>query len=95
MECSPPGSFCPWDFPGKNTGVGWPFLLQGIFLTQGSNLHHLDWQASSLPVSHQESPLIKCSGHGNEQSLFSNIIKTEFKVFILTFPVTIDEHRQI
>ena len=27
----------PWDFPGKNTGVGCHFLLQGIFLTQGSN----------------------------------------------------------
>ena len=25
------------DFPGKNTGVGCCFLLQGIFLTQGSN----------------------------------------------------------
>ena len=32
---------CPWDFPGKNTGVGCHFLLQGIFLTQGSNLHLL------------------------------------------------------
>ena len=29
---------CPWDFPGKNTGVGCHFLLQGIFLTQGFNL---------------------------------------------------------
>ena len=29
---------CPWDFPGKNTGVGCHSLLQGIFLTQGSNL---------------------------------------------------------
>ena len=28
---------CPWDSPGKNTGVGGHFLLQGIFLTQGSN----------------------------------------------------------
>ena len=28
---------CPWDFPGKNTGVGCHFLLQGIFLSQGSN----------------------------------------------------------
>ena len=25
---------CPWDFPGKNIGVGCHFLLQGIFLTQ-------------------------------------------------------------
>ena len=24
---------CPWDFPGKNTGVGCHFLLQGIFPT--------------------------------------------------------------
>ena len=30
--------FCPWDFPGKNTGVGCHFLFQGIFVTQGSNL---------------------------------------------------------
>ena len=29
----------PWDFPGKNTGVGCRFLLQGIFPTQGLNLH--------------------------------------------------------
>ena len=28
---------CPWDSSGKNTGVGCYFLLQGIFLTQGSN----------------------------------------------------------
>ena len=28
-------------FPGKNTGVGCHFLLQGIFRTQGSNLHLL------------------------------------------------------
>ena len=29
---------CPWDSPGKNTGVGCHALLQGIFPTQGSNL---------------------------------------------------------
>ena len=28
---------CPWDFPGKNAGVGCHFLLQGIFPSQGSN----------------------------------------------------------
>ena len=26
---------CPWDFPVKNTGVGFHALLQGIFPTQG------------------------------------------------------------
>ena len=29
---------CLWDSPGKNTGVSCHSLLQGIFLTQGSNL---------------------------------------------------------
>ena len=42
---------CPWDFPGKNTGVVCHFLLQGIFPTQGSNqglLHcrHIVYQLS-------------------------------------------------
>ena len=40
-------------FPSKNTGVGSHFLLQRIFPTQGSNLHHLHllhWQADSLPT---------------------------------------------
>ena len=46
---------CPWDFPGKNTGVGCHFLLQGIFLTQRWNLHFLSllhWQADSLSLCH-------------------------------------------
>ena len=28
---------CPWDSPGKRTGVGCHGLLQGVFLTQGPN----------------------------------------------------------
>ena len=48
---------CPWDCPGKNTGVGCHFLLQGIFLSQGQNshLHVLSpaLQVDSLPLSHQ------------------------------------------
>ena len=36
---------CPWDSPGKKTGVGCCALLQGIFPTQGSNpgLPHCRW----------------------------------------------------
>ena len=44
-------------FPDKNTGESCHFLLQGIFLTQGSNPHLLHWQADSLPLSHLGSPL--------------------------------------
>ena len=45
---------CPWNSPGKNTGVGCHALLQGVFPTQGSNpcLQHLQhWQAGSLPLA--------------------------------------------
>ena len=39
VDCSPPGSSVHGDSPGNNTGVGGCALLQGIFPTQGSNLH--------------------------------------------------------
>ena len=39
-----------------SSGLLFP-LLQGIFLTQGLNPHVLHWQADSLPLSHQGSPL--------------------------------------
>ena len=45
------------EFPGKNTGMGCHFLLQGIVLTQGLNLGLLHWQADSLPLSHLGSLL--------------------------------------
>ena len=41
MDCSLPGSSVHGDSPGKNTGVGCPALLQGIFLTQVSNSYPL------------------------------------------------------
>ena len=49
---------CPWNFPGENTGVGFHFLLQEIFLIQGLNpslLCLLCWQADSLPLWHLEA----------------------------------------
>ena len=55
---------CLWDSPGKNTRVGCQVLLQGIFLTQGSNLCLLcllHWQASSLPLA-PPGELHKCIG---------------------------------
>ena len=50
---------CPWDFLGKNTGVGCHLLLYGIFLNQGSNpwlLHFLHLWAGSLSLNHLGSP---------------------------------------
>ena len=58
MDCSPPGSSVHGDPPGKNTGVGCHFLLQGIFLTQGSNLHLQHWHTDSLLLHHLGSPIL-------------------------------------
>ena len=41
VDCSPFRLLCPWDSPGKSTGVGCHFLLWVTFPTQGSNLHLL------------------------------------------------------
>ena len=45
MDCSPPGSSCPWDPPGKNIEVGCHALLQGVFLIQGADPGRLHRQA--------------------------------------------------
>ena len=44
----------PWDSLGKNTGGGCHFLLQGIFLTQESNLRLLVFTAepAGKPLHH-------------------------------------------
>ena len=52
MDCSLRTLLCPWDFPGKNTGVGCHFPFQGIFPTQGANPRLLHWQVASLPLCH-------------------------------------------
>ena len=48
---------CPWNYSGKNTGVGCLVLLQGLFPTQGLNLCLLPWQVDSLPLSHLKSSI--------------------------------------
>ena len=50
-----------WDSPGKNTGVGCHALLQGIFLTRGSNPHLLHWQADSLSSEPPGKPRLQVS----------------------------------
>ena len=46
----------PWDFPGKKTRVSCHFLLQGIFLTQGSNSGLLHCRQTLLSLSDQGIP---------------------------------------
>ena len=49
---------CPWSSPGKNTGVGCHFLLQGFFPTQGLNLGLLPCRQTLYWLSHLGSPIL-------------------------------------
>ena len=69
MDCNLPGSSFHGNSPGKNSGVGWHALLQGIFPTQGSNpsLPHFRWILYHL--SHQGSPINTPNDTSNHVSL--------------------------
>ena len=75
MDCSPPGSSVHGDSPGKDTGVGNLFLLQGI-PTQG-----IPTQESSqgLPALQADSLLAELSG------------KPSLAYAILNFPLLVLE----
>ena len=49
---------CPWNSPGRNTGVGCHSHLQGISLTQGLNPRLLHCRQILYCLSHQEAPFL-------------------------------------
>ena len=71
----------------SNTGVGCHFLLQGIFLTQGSNLGLPHCRQMLYCLSHQGSPIISINGG---KSQISSIIKShsqnEMNLGIKSYP---------
>ena len=62
MDCN-----LPMGFPRQEYWEGCHFVLQGIFLTQGSNPCHLHWQADSLQQSHQEQRAFKADLYKGHQ----------------------------
>ena len=48
---------CPWDFPGKNPGVGLPFPSPGDLPNPGIKSGCPALQADSLPSASPEKPL--------------------------------------
>ena len=72
VDCSTPGFpvlhhllarlISPGDSPGKNTGVGFHALLQGIFPTQGLNTGLLHSRQILYQLSYQGSPLAEENG---------------------------------
>ena len=82
---------CPWDFPGKNTGVGCHSLLQGILWIHGSNPFLLHWQVNSLLLSHQGSlwnPYLPASTNMTVGKLASCL---SIKVLLLQNPKLLNE----
>ena len=49
------GLYSPWNSPGQDTEVGSYSFLQGIFLTQGSNLGLLHYRRILYHLSHQRN----------------------------------------
>ena len=82
----PYGLLCPWDSPGKNTGVGCHALLQGIFLSQGLDPHLLQllywrwtvyhWATMGLSFSYLDPGLTKEGVEGRKQCQPNQSYKT-------------------
>ena len=70
----------PWDFPGKDTGVGCHFLLQRIFPTQKLNWGLLHCRQMLYPLSHQAS---KVDNNYSLAEKFSDLMKHFFCVYII------------
>ena len=68
----------PGNFPGKNTGAGCHFLLQGTFLTQRPNPHLLGllpWLEGSLPPAPPGKPRSLVVSHFKCSSVYMSIFK--------------------
>ena len=87
-----------WNSPGKNTGVGCHALLQGIFLTQGSNPHllyllHCMWILNSWAITETHNVCILFQtqtrdngGFLNKATLWSPASMDSFLHLYVTLP---------
>ena len=80
---------CPWDFPGKNTGMSCHFLLQGIFLTRDQTLISCIGKQILYLLSHQGS------SKGSFRSLLMTLIFQDSSISPLTFSKWLTENFQI
>ena len=84
MNYSQLGSFV-MAFPREDYQRGCRFLLQRILATQGLNPHCLYWQAHSLPLSHQGSPMV----------MLPNLIVLVILLYIIIKLYTLNLHNTI
>ena len=83
---------CPWNSPGKNTGVGSHSFLQGIFLTQGLNpgLLHAGGFLTVSPVSFE--PHISMMKTVLHNLLFIFKIRRKLTCFLLARTLKLARH---
>ena len=80
LGLQPATLLCPWDFPGKKTGVGCHFLLQGIFLTQESN-PGLSWAGgffTTEPPGYQKRDFLENVSFSDYSQLLKNPRRLHF-----------------
>ena len=73
---------CPWESPGKNTGVGCHSLLQRVFPTQGLNPGLLHCRQILYHLNHQGSPELLIYTY---QCLYRNIYRSNGKLLSIAF----------
>ena len=85
-KLQPAKLLCPWNFPGKNTGVGCHFFLQGIFLTQGSNLRllHCRWYPALQVESCIAGGLFTTEPPGKQVNMKMSYLKPQASIIHLT-----------
>ena len=91
VHAQPARLLCPWISKARVLGMGCHFLLQGMFLTQGSNLGLLHCRQTLYWLSHPRNPLTKTlpglSGRGSKgnhnliRSFTSFLFVTQSEVF--------------
>ena len=75
LFATPARFLCPWDSPGKNTGVGGPAQLQGIFPTQGTRISCLS--CTAIRFFPAEPPGKAITFHNPHQ------FKLKFQIFLV------------
>ena len=71
----PHGMYSSWNSLGQNNGVGSLSLLQGIFLTQGSNSGLPHFRQILYQLSHKEAQCIQNVSYMHTKYIFLKLMK--------------------
>ena len=90
---------CPWNFPGKNTGVDCHFLLQGIFPIQESNpcigrqilYHSTTWEASINEICTYICISVSPANVDIDHNTNSSILGSGLEGLLILFPYSMAE----